>query len=552
MSKTKINPELLLSKGLLPENLPPVFNSKAVWPAFEYAGPAYVITKNCIGQPALFNASKRGGQRRIFGIPHPAFIRDEAIFFEKHWKTLQSIIDTESGSVSKPLFYGDTARHVRITPHSELPKIRLRRFSRFKYCLVTDVSRFYPSVYTHSIPWAINGKMQSKNDTNPNSKTVYGNKLDFVIRQSQSKQTIGLSVGPDVSKLTAELLMAGVDREFLKRSGAKKPTFVRHVDDYWVAGNTYQECEKHLQNLRVALREYGLDINELKTNIVSVKNVLGDRWPYDLVNKISQSLQIPIFGENDIDTLDIINDLIDQATNNNDDGLIRYAIKNIDKEMLWAKDWPLFEHFLAQCAVQFPHSIDLVMRVAAYRLRTATDLDRGLWFDVARLAALEGATTGCDAEVLWSLWMFKELGRKIPKKVTDRAIENCGPLVLAFLTHCNNNNICSDRNIVTHLVDLVDENPLSGPLWPLTLEMVHLGIHKRDWLRVELPRPLRELHDKKISLIDWSAPPRVFDLPAPGGPWDDGDHDPGHAIEDYGVDYDEIEDGENEDEMDGF
>ena len=55
-------------------------------------------------------------------------------------------------------------RHVRITPHSHLPKERLKAFSRFKYVLVADVSRFYELVDTHTLPWAINGKDAAKAD----------------------------------------------------------------------------------------------------------------------------------------------------------------------------------------------------------------------------------------------------------------------------------------------------------------------------------------------------------------------------------------------------
>ena len=68
-------------------------------------------------------------------------------------------------------------RHVRITPHSQLPKERLKAFSRFKYVLVADVSRFYELVYTHALPWAINGKDAAKADSDWKSKTVFGNRI---------------------------------------------------------------------------------------------------------------------------------------------------------------------------------------------------------------------------------------------------------------------------------------------------------------------------------------------------------------------------------------
>ncbi|MEI5682767.1 RNA-directed DNA polymerase [Mesorhizobium sp. CCNWLW179-1] len=355
--------ELFVTQGILPENIPPIFNTQHLWSHFSDFGNGYGITGKGVGEHATYNASKRGGQRRIFGMPHPAYIRDAGLFYEKHWDELSKLLQGSSGSASKPNFVLHGNRHVRITPHSDLPRIRLRAFSRFKYCLVTDVARFFPSIYTHSIPWAINGKKESKEDQAPQSAKIYGNRLDFILRQSQSKQTIGIAVGPDVSKVASELLMASVDRCFLQMAGRANPIFVRHVDDYWVAGNTYEECEKHLQNLRMALREHELDINEAKTKIVSTKLVFGEDWPFEFDKEILLSLTDKDSDKNE--SLSILSKVVERATITEDDGIIRHAIRRIDEKKLWSSDWDLLQHFLAQCAVQFPHSFDYVARVIA-------------------------------------------------------------------------------------------------------------------------------------------------------------------------------------------
>ena len=43
--------------------------------------------------------------------------------------------------------------------------------------------------------------------------------------------------------------------------------------------------------------------------------------------------------------------------------------------MLWNNNWDILEHFLAQCAVQFPHSFDFVARVIAWRIRLGQSVD---------------------------------------------------------------------------------------------------------------------------------------------------------------------------------
>jgi hypothetical protein len=111
MTKSSLEIEQFVTKGLLPENIPPVFTTKNLWaPLSQYAS-EYTITKKSIGEHATYNASKRGGQRRIFSIPHPSFIRDKAIFFQKHWTRVTSLIESSPGSASRPTFHTTGPRH---------------------------------------------------------------------------------------------------------------------------------------------------------------------------------------------------------------------------------------------------------------------------------------------------------------------------------------------------------------------------------------------------------------------------------------------------------
>ncbi|SSC71452.1 unnamed protein product [Ciceribacter sp. T2.26MG-112.2] len=541
MAAVQPSAELFATKGLLPENLPPVFTTRNLWAHLAPIGGAYGVVAKVVGEAATYNASKRGGQRRIFGVPHPAFIRDAGLFYEKHWPSLLPQVEASSGSVSKPIFQIAGNRHVRITPHSELPRIRLRAFSRFKYCLITDVARFFPSIYTHSFPWAINGKREAKTDSSPQSSAVFGNRLDFILRNSQSRQTVGIAVGPDTSKVASELLMAAVDRAFVRRSGRARPTYVRHVDDYWIAGNTYEECEKHLQNLRASLREFELDINEGKTKIVSMREVFADDWPFEFDKEIIASLEP---GSNPNEALGVLTSMIERATTTNDDGLIRHAIRVIDERRLWSRDWDLLQHFLAQCAVQFPHTTDYVARVVAWRHRIyPKQVDVGLWNEVATLTVTQNASLGRDSEAIWALWLIKELGAKVPRTTSDLMLSNSGSLVLAWLAHMHAKRMTTDRRLWSKLREVVADNPLAGSAWPLSLELIHLEKGDAAWIDGSLPLAMRILHEQKASIIEWSARPRVFDEP------DDDDDMPDFAIEDYGADYGGSEADEDEEDL---
>ncbi|MET4636450.1 RNA-directed DNA polymerase [Kaistia defluvii] len=544
------DPSIFVSKGLFPENLPPVFTSRDIWDGFASLGSSYGVLRDSVGGQAVYNASKRGGQRRLFRIPHPAFVRDQALFFQKHWGELENLLSRSTGSLSRPAFYRHGPRHVRITSHAELPSHRLRKFSRFNLCLITDVSRFFPSVYTHSIPWAINGKAEAKADTRQNSQSVWGNKLDFILRQSQSRQTVGIAVGPDTSKIISEILMSSVDDQFIVRSGSKPPTFLRHVDDYWIGGDTQEECERHLSNLRTALRDHELDINESKTKIVSSKYVFGDDWPVEFERELERYLVGNFAGPGGI--LPLLSSAVSIATEKNDDGVIRRTVRKIDEYKGWSRDWVTLEHFLAQCSLQFPHSFDYVARVVAWRRRIGNPIDTALWIDIAQSVAKSRGSSGYDSEAVWALWLLKELGVRVVKGISEPLVESCGSLTKAFLAHMGANGMLVDRQWRGKLVEAVEGEPLSGSDWPLTLELVHLGKGLDSWLADGDGPAMRLLHEQRRSIIDWSAPPKVFgehDEGPDGGPDDDQDS-PENALEHYGDDYGEFRNEDEPDETD--
>ncbi len=73
---------------------------------------------------------------------------------------------------------------------------RARVYAQGRYLLRTDISRFYPSVYTHSIPWAIHGKEYSKQHRFDKN---LGNQLDKLVQSCQYGQTNGIPIGPDTT-----------------------------------------------------------------------------------------------------------------------------------------------------------------------------------------------------------------------------------------------------------------------------------------------------------------------------------------------------------------
>ena len=554
-----------VTKGLLPANLPSVISSASLHLPYVAEGNRYLVTQNRVGKTAPFDATKRGEQRRSFQIPHPMFARDAGLFIQSHWPAIWEHIDASEGSASKPMKPASHYRATAMTSQSRLREIRVRKLAAKRYCLVTDIARCFPSVYTHSIPWALHGKQAAKQDRRQQSADIWGNKLDFIHRQAQDGQTIGLPVGPDASRVTAEIILASVDVNYLQ-STKTKTSFVRHVDDYWIGGDSIDDCEKSLNLLRRGLGYFGLDINESKTRIVELSEVTGSYWPDDLANKIEEVFKVrEYFTTGRRVHRSDINDLfarsIKTVLETKDSAIIKFILRKMDRSSVWTENWEKVEPFLAHIAVQFPHVFDYVARILAWAIRRGVSIDRALWREVVGAVAKTSADFGRDGELLWALWLYKELGFKVPRPLIDKAIESSGPLPLALAAHMATDGLVTNPNFCESLrIRVSSPDMYSGSDWPLLLELFHLV--EAGSLRQEHPfdgslmqRPFAE----EVSIIRYNAYPEVF--------YEDREdredrqdfeinedfHFPDHAIEDFTSSYDDDDEkADDENGVDGF
>lgn len=549
-----------VQQGYLPENLPPVFTTRELWKPFEDASSRYLVSQTRQGQPANYNASKRGEQRRIFSLPHPLFQRDAGLFFEKNWQLIQRHCEQSTGSASKPQKPNGRHRAVTITPQSQLASLRLTTLASQKFCLITDVARCFPSIYTHTIPWALDGKSKAKKDRRENSPDVIGNRIDFIFRQGQDGQTSGIPVGPDTSRIASEIVLAKVDKQFLENS-RKKPRYIRHVDDYWIGGDSAEECERHLTRLREGLAAYQLDINESKTQIVPLSEVIGEYWPTELTKEIQEhfAFQYSWSAKKSSSKADItafFARVIDLVNRTRDDAILKFFVRQIDKLGGWHSHWELLEPFLAHCCIQYPHCFDYVVRVLVWRLYRDEEIDRKLWREVLGKLCYRASGFGRDAELLWGLWLYKEMDLRVPSKIVNQLLKTNGPLVLAYAAHLAAHGHINQKNWFSDLNDrAAGEHQFSGHLWPLSLELFHLE-ESKGLAQVQNPDGswLSKPHELRVSTIDFDAKPHVF--------YDDNDDDkddsrhddefiPDHAIEDFTSNYDD-EDDSDDDEFDAF
>ncbi|VVN37383.1 antiviral reverse transcriptase Drt3b [Pseudomonas fluorescens] len=150
----------------------------------------------------------------------------------------------------------------------------LRSERDFRNLTKFDVSGCFDSIYTHSLAWAIYGKEFAKQ----NLKSILGSfagKFDSLMQKLNHNETNGILIGPEVSRIFAEIILQAVDLEIagklLEKGYIHNSDFkiYRYVDDYFVFYNNDEVCHQIKMTLQESLKLYKLSLNKGKEETLS-------------------------------------------------------------------------------------------------------------------------------------------------------------------------------------------------------------------------------------------------------------------------------------------
>lgn len=229
---------------------------------------------------------------RTFGIIDPYIHNDIAYHISRNWKKfVDRIIPSDSivTSYSFPLPISKRAPNRLGTLRSgrliyefiEMTDDDLASVAyKYTHIVKADIKRFYPSIYTHSISWAIHGKSFIRKPKNLHNFNHVGNRLDKLFQNANDGCTNGIPIGPVVSDLVGELIAAAVDRIFTKsiRAKAIDCEAVRFKDDYRILVKSETDGRKAIKILQASLKAYNLELSDEKTRIHSLPNGLFREW----------------------------------------------------------------------------------------------------------------------------------------------------------------------------------------------------------------------------------------------------------------------------------
>lgn len=395
--------DALLSRGYFPVQLPPGFvtatlASKRVGyeAAWKHAG----VPPSTVGE--RFSVARSSYYRRTTTILNPIGYFHLAKEVATYWSKIQDHYKTSTLSRSIPVDDG-TLRAIRLRKFSELHEDKIIASSGFKYALITDVSSFFPAIYTHTIPWALHTKKVAKTHRQA-TPAYFGNLLDKFSMAVQDGQTIGLPIGPDTSHVIAEIIGVAIDAELTKGLGAL-PSGFRYVDDFYLFFSRLDQAERALAAVVRAVGAFELQINPAKTRIVEARELAEESWKYS-VKKLR--LRSGRKAQRD-DIHHYFEALFSLERRYKDESIVKYGLKQLSSAIVKKSNWTLLEAYLLKCGYGFPNTIQTIAHILATYHYHGYPIDKSA---VRRFCDDQVSTCAASdhhSEVAWLLWICKEL-----------------------------------------------------------------------------------------------------------------------------------------------
>lgn len=515
--------ERLLGMGFLPSQVPPPFKTAdlashhaallAAWDALPQPtnskGP-----KSPSSRAETFSVARAGIQRRATSVPNPVAQTYLSRTVVENWAKIVRHFRRSKISASHPRFRRNSNRAATLPPMQGLYERRLLKGAGYRYVLRTDVSRFFPTIYTHSIPWALHDKKIAKSKKVRFSLTpkYYGNLLDQAVRQCQEEQTFGLPIGPDTSHIIAECIATAIDLDLEKRLG-QKPIGFRYVDDYYLFFETHADAETGLARLARSLKEFELQINFDKTRICRAEELEQDSWTHVL-----RSIPIESDGKRQRSDLNhYFERARELARRYADDSVMVYALRRAGSVIVRKENWDLFEAHLCLIASAHPVTLQTVARILSTY--------RGLGYPIGRVALSrlvnsllrEHAPLEHHSEVAWCLWMSKEHNLDISETAVNIVAEMNSSICGLILLDMDASARLPKSPTSARWKPLETPEALWDDLWMLSYEAGVRGWGGFSDAHIKADAHFEELRARNVRFYDTttaSLPPLI--VPKPG------------------------------------
>jgi len=321
------NSDTFILTDVLPSELPLIYSNVEL---FEYIGTSE-LWRNIVLEydnqesviPVKFYTKKNNGGKRTISLPHPLSQLAYTKFIERFEQEIlhffqingsfsiryPSKVYDQKAELGKEDFYSELQSYFEyptpiITSFYNSKRL-LDLELKFKTLQKIDLQNCFDSIYSHSIEWAYIGSRETVKKRFRNAdkkwKQSLGFILDIVARLSNDGETNGILIGPEFSRIVAEIILSRIDDKVEKKleiDGLIKGLdydVVRYIDDIFIFSNNEITAEKIVESFESYLDTYKLKINNGKSFFESRPFLKDHTWVPKIIslnNQINEFLNI--------------------------------------------------------------------------------------------------------------------------------------------------------------------------------------------------------------------------------------------------------------------
>jgi len=495
----------LLGHGLFADKLPPFLTSECFLNFCKNPPNGFTFDNNS----RLFikyESMRNINIPRLLSIPHPIAYRNQCQTIKDNWKNIKNFFKNKTKNNS----YKISRIHIRKIDHSlkifetcyenlddinldEYPQVIQKHLFEMnhknfcvddypepklligkRYIVKADISNCFPSVYSHSIPWALVGKKYAKEKENRNDN-LWFNQIDKTTRNLKDEETHGILIGPHTSNLISEIILVVID-EKLSDKGYQ---YTRNIDDYSCYVQTYEDAENFLLDLSKELKQFNLTLNHKKTEILELPLASVNHWVRKLSNHVFISDEK--LSLKDVRSfLDIALELMKENKDNS--AILNYAIKILSKKEMtkYAKEY--FIDTIHHLVLLYPYLITLLEKNVFEPFELSCDELQKIAKNIYDMAHKKNLYEAMSYAIYFAI----KNDFKIQDDLYDMA-ESSRDTILMLLCYSHDKKFSSSRNFIRTTLgkkykELAKELQSDmDEYWLFVYEVLSVGLLDREW-----------------------------------------------------------------------
>jgi len=317
---------------------------------------------NALFYPYHFNIAHKPNKNRTLSIIHPYSQWQVVEFYNQYKYSILYLCNQSKYSLRKPhkiaqYFYYRDRLHRKLLGH-ESDKVELffneyenlktyfsyekysniykfyedyryqRAEKKFKHLIKFDLQSCFDSIYTHTISWATAGGADKVKVLPGYNGSWVGDAFDNLMQSVNARETNGIVIGPEFSRIFAEIILQYIDQKVEQELLNKKHPnesirhksdyeCYRYVDDYFLFYNDEKDRNLFLESLIKWLKEFKLQISPSKTEeferpfitkITIAKHRIDDLFSDIFSTPLWEEVESNLGAEKEEDTEDVGSD----------------------------------------------------------------------------------------------------------------------------------------------------------------------------------------------------------------------------------------------------